>query len=166
MAFTVLRKVHSKKKVEKSKPSNLMKNEFSYFIRRHDCKERKRKGLKKLTHFGSLYFLFVEVLPLKIISSSVSYLFHISRRYKISAFSALFQPGVNFIKVLRAAFARADPKSAKKTVKLSVFFALLGSAHIKASRKIFGETQHCLTVHNVLQELPVYDTIDITNVKS
>ncbi len=30
-------------------------------------------------------------------------------------------PEVNFINVLRAAFALTDPKSAKKTVKLSVF---------------------------------------------
>ncbi len=34
-------------------------------------------------------------------------------------------PGVNFINVLRAAFALADHKSAKETVKLSVFFSLL-----------------------------------------
>jgi len=29
-----------------------------------------------------------------------------------------------------------DPKRAKKTVKLSVFIALLGSAHAKAARRI------------------------------
>ena len=43
--------------------------------------------------------------------------------------------GVNFTNVLRAAFTRADPKSAKKTVKLSSFFALLGSASVKAARR-------------------------------
>jgi len=32
------------------------------------------------------------------------------------------RPGVNFIIFLLAAFMLADPKSAKKTVKLSVFF--------------------------------------------
>jgi hypothetical protein len=42
------------------------------------------------------------------------------------------QSGVNFINVLRAAFTRADPKSTKKTVKLSNFCAFLGSARIKA----------------------------------
>jgi len=40
---------------------------------------------------------------------------------------------VNFINVLRADFA--DPESAKKTDKLSVFLALLGSVHIKAARR-------------------------------
>ena len=36
-------------------------------------------------------------------------------------------------------YARSDPKSAKKTVKLSSFFALLGSARIKAASKHVGE---------------------------
>jgi len=42
-------------------------------------------------------------------------------------------PGVNFTKVLRAAFEHEDPESVKKTVKLSAFVALLGSAHPKAA---------------------------------
>jgi len=46
------------------------------------------------------------------------------------------QPGVNFTNIIRAAFPRADPKSAKNNVKLSVFFVLLGSAHIKAACKM------------------------------
>ena len=46
------------------------------------------------------------------------------------------RPGVNFTNVLQAAFALVDPKSAKKTVKLSSFFALLGSASIKAARRM------------------------------
>jgi len=41
---------------------------------------------------------------------------------------------VNFINILRAAFTRADPKSTKKTDDLTVFFALSGSAHVKAGR--------------------------------
>ena len=48
----------------------------------------------------------------------------------------LTTPMVNFTNVLRAAFTRADPKSTKKTVKLSSFFALLGSARVKAARKM------------------------------
>ena len=40
-------------------------------------------------------------------------------------------PGVNFTNILWAAFMRADPKSAKKTVKQ--LFALLGSVHLKAA---------------------------------
>ena len=43
--------------------------------------------------------------------------------------------GVNFTNILRAAFALVDPKSAKKTVKLSSFFALLGSTSVKAARR-------------------------------
>jgi len=38
-----------------------------------------------------------------------------------------------------AAFTPADPKSAKYTVKSSVFFMLLGSALVKAERKHVGE---------------------------
>ena len=44
--------------------------------------------------------------------------------------------GLNFINVLRADFTHADPKSAKKTVKSSSFFALSGSASIKAARRM------------------------------
>jgi len=44
--------------------------------------------------------------------------------------------GVNFINVLPASFARKDPESATKTENLTVFFALLGSAHIKAAHKM------------------------------
>ena len=47
--------------------------------------------------------------------------------------------GVNFTNVLRAAFRLEDPKSTKKTVKLSSFFALLGSSCVKAARKHIGE---------------------------
>jgi len=45
----------------------------------------------------------------------------------------LWELGVNFINVQSKAFTRADPKSAKKTVKWSVFFALSGSVGAKAS---------------------------------
>jgi len=43
--------------------------------------------------------------------------------------------GVDFTNILRAAFTCADPKSAKKTVKLNSFIALLVSAHVKAACK-------------------------------
>jgi len=39
-------------------------------------------------------------------------------------------PGVNFIKILHAAFTRADPKSAKKYSQAISPFALLGSVHV------------------------------------
>jgi len=38
---------------------------------------------------------------------------------------------LNFINILRTAFTLADPKSVKKTVKLSIFFTLLGSTSVK-----------------------------------
>jgi len=44
--------------------------------------------------------------------------------------------GVDFINVLRAAFAHTDPKSPKKTDNLNVFFALLGSARTKAALRM------------------------------
>jgi len=50
-----------------------------------------------------------------------------------------FTTGVYIISVLCAAFTCADPKTAKETVKQSVFFALLISARIKAACKHVGE---------------------------
>jgi len=44
--------------------------------------------------------------------------------------------GVNFINILHEVLKRADPKSAKKTVKLSLFFAFLESVRVKAGRKM------------------------------
>ena len=44
--------------------------------------------------------------------------------------------GVNFINVLRAAFTPADPKSAKKTVRLNSFVALSGSALVKSAHRM------------------------------
>jgi hypothetical protein len=45
-------------------------------------------------------------------------------------------PGVNFTNVLRAAFTREDPKSAKKLLNLIVFLALLGSVPVKAAHRM------------------------------
>jgi len=45
-------------------------------------------------------------------------------------------PGLNFINLLRTAFAHADPKSVKDTYDLTVFFMLLGSMIVKAVRKM------------------------------
>jgi len=44
--------------------------------------------------------------------------------------------GLYFINFLCKAFMHAEPKSEKKTVKLSIFFTLLGSAHAKAARRM------------------------------
>jgi len=51
-------------------------------------------------------------------------------------------PGVNFINVLRAAFMLKDPKSAKKTVKFSDFFALLEYVRVKAARRMLMKLTH------------------------
>jgi hypothetical protein len=44
--------------------------------------------------------------------------------------------GVNFTNVLQAAFTCADSKAQNKTDKLTVFFVLLGSARVKAARRV------------------------------
>ncbi len=46
------------------------------------------------------------------------------------------EAGLKFINVLCTAFTRADPKSVKKTVKLSIFFTLLGFTSLKAACKM------------------------------
>ncbi len=53
--------------------------------------------------------------------------------------------------VLRAAFACADANCAKKTVRLSVFFTLLGSVRLKAARK------------TMMKLTPAMDKLNITN---
>ncbi len=56
-------------------------------------------------------------------------------------FRALHQrrSGVNFIIILRSAFAHADPKSVKRHWWLDCLIALLGSARVKAVHKHVGE---------------------------
>ncbi len=51
-------------------------------------------------------------------------------------FFPIYITGVNIINVLPAAFVRTDHESAKKADNLTVFFALLGSAHAKAACKM------------------------------
>jgi len=45
-------------------------------------------------------------------------------------------PGLNFINILCPAFTHTDPKSAKNTVKPSVFFTLLRSACVRDVHKM------------------------------
>ena len=60
------------------------------------------------------------------------------------------RPGVNFNNVLKAAFTHADPKNAKKTVKLSSFIALLGSVGVKAARRTLVKlTPECIDYRDV-----------------
>ncbi len=58
-------------------------------------------------------------------------------------------PVVNFINVLRKAFKSADPKSVKKTVKLSIFFMLLGSMSIKAVRRMLKKLTPVVNFNNI-----------------
>ena len=89
----------------------------------------------------------VQTLELKANSSDIlqyESLNRCNKRHKLSAreagratfFPVCNGPGVNFTSIQRAAFMSADPKSAKKLLDLTVFFALLGSAHIKAARRM------------------------------
>ena len=63
----------------------------------------------------------------------MSFLKDKSHNYK----SDLSCTGVNFTNILRVAFTHTDPKSAKKTVKSTIFFALSGS--VKAAHKHVNE---------------------------
>jgi len=55
-------------------------------------------------------------------------------------------PGFNFTNILHTAFTRPDPKSAKKTDNLTIYFALLLSAYIKSAHKMLTKLtpgKHC-----------------------
>jgi len=51
----------------------------------------------------------------------------------------MHQAGVNFTNVLRSAFTRSDPESAKNSQAASLFFVLLGSGHVKAVLKTLAK---------------------------
>ncbi len=59
-------------------------------------------------------------------------------------------PGLSFINVLRTAFTLADPKRVKKTVKLSIFFTLLGSTGAKAAHRTLMKLAPDLVSEEVL----------------
>jgi len=59
-------------------------------------------------------------------------------------------PAINFINVLPAAFACADPESAKKTVKLSVYFMLSESERAKAASRTLIKLTPGVNFINVL----------------
>jgi len=76
-----------------------------------------------------------------------------SIRYKIRSLRANYSGSPkhlitwsHFPNILHAAFTRKDPKSTKNAVKLSVFFALLGSASVKMGVK-FWEIDHWSQFH-------------------
>jgi len=57
------------------------------------------------------------------------------RHERLDWIFTLLRSGLNFINILRTAFMCPDPKSVKKTVKLSIYCTLLGSTSVKAARK-------------------------------
>jgi len=65
-------------------------------------------------------------------------------------------PGVNFINILPVAFAGADTESEKKTDKLNVFLALLGSACIKAARRTCFTSKHAKIAKKIINDLIVF----------
>jgi len=66
-----------------------------------------------------------------------------NQRYFLLWFSLLETVLVNFTNILRKAFTYTDPKSAKKTESLTVFFALWESARVKAACKIWLKSTPC-----------------------
>jgi len=84
--------------------------------------------MKKLNHKWEYYEIFYSVPSLNMRRATT--------RKKCS--------GVNSINILWAAFMCSDSKSAKKSDGLTVFFALLGSALVKAScKKLVKSTLDC-----------------------
>ncbi len=99
-----------------------------WWIVTHDVTNGKRlNGLEFLNYFLSTHFL-----------SDICFLIFWRSRKK--SFNYICRHGVDFTKIKCTAFARTDPKSAKNAVKLSVFFALLGSARIKAACKMLVQS--------------------------
>jgi len=89
--------------------------------------------------FLFLFFIWTTIGPFSGIKNIIHSLLVITNYY-LSNSQYLFWKRtklstVNFINVLWAAFSNADPKSAKKTDNLTVFFALLESARLNAARK-------------------------------
>jgi hypothetical protein len=65
-------------------------------------------------------------------------------RKRLSKMLIKLTAGVTFIYILQvAAFTRTDFKSAKNTVKLSVFFVLLGFSQAKAASRILMKLTPC-----------------------
>ena len=68
-----------------------------------------------------------------------------------------WRPWVNFTNILWAAFTLTDPKSAIKQLGLTVFFALLGSARVKAALTLKLTPYH-IGIGNFL-----YSKIELSN---
>jgi len=70
-------------------------------------------------------------------------------RVCLKSVSILRSKEVNFTNILQAAIGCADPESAKRQKKLSVFFALLGSTPAKAAHKmLMKSTLGVMQIHD------------------
>jgi len=58
--------------------------------------------------------------------------------------------GVNFINILRAAFTHTGHKSAKISVELTIFFVLLGPAHVNAASRMLMKLTLGVDFTNIL----------------
>ena len=67
-------------------------------------------------------------MNIKTVSKFVSLSPYVTGKFSLTYFTVKAISGVNSTNLLRAAFTRADPKSAIKLLNLTVLFALLGSA--------------------------------------
>ena len=61
-------------------------------------------------------------------------------------------PGVKFTNILCAAFTRKDSKSKKKDSPVKQFFALLGSARVKAAHNHVDEIYPCCNIQMILRD--------------
>ncbi len=59
----------------------------------------------------------------------------------------MLSPGVNFINVLRAAFAPVDPKRVKRYWQLDSILTLLGATGVKAASKYVGKIEPYAQFH-------------------
>ncbi len=73
-------------------------------------------------------------------------------------------PGHNFINIVLTAFMHADPRSVKKTVKLSIFFTLLGSTSIKAAPKMLVKLTPVFDFFFLKQQKILNDYIEHNNI--
>ncbi len=102
--------------------------------------------LKVCSHLlSNKMMVFLSMLLFTII---LRYIWHYFQSFKNVLSSA------DFTNIFCVAFTHPDPKSANNTVKQTVFFVLLGSAHLKASSKHIDEINPMLVlIHSAFTSL-------------
>ena len=109
-----------------------------------------------INEFSFFFVCFAKKMSIFILSHDSSYSWRLSWQafYHTTTFLTTFltthltPTRVNFTNMSWTAFARADPKSAKKNVKLSSFFALLGSAWVNAARRTLVKLTPDFQIYN------------------